>query len=177
MKYNYSEADVLLLQSGDVRAVERWFRTFQKPLFAFILTRVSDLHDAEELCQNTFLSCLETLPLYRGTSSLFTWMCAVAKHEIADYFRKKYAKRALQLIPFGETLLPEHLHTMHDVSDTVRRVLKKLTQKERELLFLKYIDNASVKSIAHSLGMSMKSIESMLYRARKAFQRIYAEHI
>jgi RNA polymerase sigma-70 factor (ECF subfamily) len=175
MQREIASIDVQKLRAGDQRAVLQWYKQFEKPLLRFILTKVSDTHDAQELCQNTFLSCLESLPLFKETSSLWTWMCSIARHEIADYFRKKYAKRVLQMIPFVDALLPEQMSSIEDVSLAVRAVLKKLSVKERELLLLKYVDGKSVKTIAKALGLSLKSVESSLYRARKAFEELYAE--
>lgn len=175
MQLDANDLDIQKLREGDERAVLKWYKTFEKPLLRFILTKVSLKPDAQELCQNTFLSCLESLPLFKQNSSLWTWMCSIARHEIADYFRKKYAKRVLQMIPFADAMLPEQLGTMHDVSFAVRGALKKLSSKDRELLLLKYVDGKSVRVIARLLGVSLKSVESSLYRARKAFEENYAE--
>lgn len=169
------EIDLKKLRDGDERTVLHWYKAYEQPLLRFIRKKVSNEHDAQDLCQSTFLSCLESLPLFKENSSLWTWMCSIARHEVADYFRKKYAKRVLQLIPFVESILPEQLSDMHDVSSAVRVSLEKLTMRERELLLLKYIDGKSVKIIAKTLGMTFKSVESALYRARKAFEAVYAE--
>ena len=126
MQLNANDLDIQKLREGDERAVLKWYKTFEKPLLRFILTKVSLKPDAQELCQNTFLSCLESLPLFKQNSSLWTWMCSIARHEIADYFRKKYAKRVLQMIPFADAVLPEQLHDMHDVALVVRQTLQKL---------------------------------------------------
>lgn len=175
MLFDANDLDVKKLREGNELVVLQWYKTFEKPLLRFILTKVSIRPDAQELCQNTFLSCLESLPLFKQNSSLWTWMCSIARHEIADYFRKKYAKRVLQMIPFADAMLPEQLGTMHDVSFAVRGALKKLSSRDQELLLLKYVDGKSVKVIAHLLGVSLKSVESSLYRARKAFEENYAE--
>lgn len=168
-------SDLFALRRGDEKAVLGWYKQYQQPLLRFIHTKIADPQDAQELCQNTFLSCLESLPLFKETSSLWTWMCSIARHEVADYYRKKYAKKVLKLIPFAEALLPEQIIDVHDVSQAVRSALRKLSSRDRELLQLKYVDGKSVKSIAFALGVSVKSAESLLYRARKAFEEVYAE--
>lgn len=163
------------LRTGDPNVVYQWYKAYAPKLLRFILTKVSIKHDAEELCHDTFLACLESLPLFKEDASLWTWMCSIARHEVADYFRKRYAKKVLQMIPFVDTLLPDQLHNMHDVSFVVHRTLQRLSAQDRELLLQKYVDGASVQSIAKHMKKSLKSVEAALFRARRAFALTY-EH-
>lgn len=166
---------ISLLQLGNEKEILRWYRTFELPITKYIRSQVSNAEDVQELVQNVFLTCLESLPLFQQQSSLWTWMCSIARHEVADYYRKKYAKRVLQCIPFMDALLPEQVADMHDVSSIVLSVLQKLSHADRELLQLKYVDGLSVKHIAVHLCQSIKSVESKLFRARKAFEELYAK--
>lgn len=166
---------IFQLRVGNEKAVERWYSQYVKKLLRFILTKVSQPRDAEEICQDTFLACLESLPLFKGNASLWTWMCSVARHEIADYFRKKYAKKLITMVPFSDVIIPGQFFDVHGVSRSVKNVLSQLSFSERELLLLKYVDNVSVKHIACRMGVSFKSAESALFRAKKAFQTIYAK--
>lgn len=172
---NNKNISISLLIAGNEREILRWYRVYEHTLHAYIKQKVGNIEDAQELTQNVFLTCLESLPLFQQKSSLWTWMCSIARHEIADYYRKKYAKRVLQCIPFMDVLLPEQVADMHDVSSVVLSVLHKLSHADRELLQLKYIDKLSVKLIAMQLRMSIKSIESKLFRARRAFEELYAK--
>lgn len=167
--------NISLLQSGDEKEILKWYRNFELPITKYIRAKVGNHEDVQELTQNVFLTCLESLPLFQQKSSLWTWMCSIVRHEIADYYRKKYAKRMLQCIPFMDSLLPEQIADMHDVSSVVLSVLRRLSHADRELLQLKYIDGLSVKHIALRLCLSIKSVESKLFRARKAFEELYAE--
>ncbi len=171
----HQNIDIALLLLGNEKEILRWYRVFELPVTKYVQTKVGNHEDVQDLVQNIFLTCLESLPLFQQKSSLWTWMCSIARHEIADYYRKKYAKRVLQCIPFMDALLPEQVADMHDVSVVVLSVLRKLSHTDRELLQLKYIDGLSVKSIAVRLCVSIKSVESKLFRARKTFQELYAE--
>jgi len=167
--------DIALLLKGNEKEILKWYRVFEAPVTKYISSKVGNKEDVQELTQNIFLTCLESLPLFQQKSSLWTWMCSIARHEVADYYRKKYAKRVLQCIPFVDALLPEQIADMHDLSLVVLSVLTKLSHAERELLQLKYIDGLSVKNIAGQLRTSIKSIESKLFRARRAFEELYAK--
>lgn len=162
------------LKQGDERAVETWFSTYKPKLLGYVQTKVSSPKDAEELVQETFLNCLKHLPLFQGKSSIWTWMCSVARHEIADYYRKRYAKKALQTIPLFDQLLSElAIHDAHETAELVRETMSKLEPQTRDLLQFKYLDELSVKEIAAKLGRTAKAVESDLYRARNDFKAIY----
>ncbi len=168
------EAQIIeLLKLGDATAVEFWYNTYQERIKNYIAAKVEPQADVHELVQDTFLSCLKNLPLFRGNASLHTWMIAVARHEVADYYRKKYAKKALTLLPLSQFLLGVPISNSHDTSEKVKDTLAQMTHGSRELLLKKYVDNQKVAEIAEELGRTVKSVESELFRARGEFKSLY----
>jgi len=161
------------LKSGDEHAVKLWFDLYFNRLLNIIEMKVSNKKDAEEIVQQTFLNCLKHLPLFLGKSSIWTWMNSIARHEVADYFRKRYAKKALKTIPLSELIPLKQISDSEDVSLKVREVLSKMRADYSELLLLKYADGKKVTTIAKELGKSIKSIESDLFRARKEFKELW----
>lgn len=161
------------LKLGEEKAVEVWYQRFRPMVKKYLLTKLDQKSDVEELTQQTFLHCLKHLPLFRGESSIKTWMLRIAQHEVADFYRKKYAKKALTILPLHEVLLTAEISDAHETSVLVKKVLAELSQHYRELLLLKYVDNKTVKEIAELIGKSIKSVESDLFRARREFQRLY----
>ena len=68
---------------------ETWVDKYGDYLYRFALSRVKDPVIAEELVQETFLAALRSLKNFQGRSSGRTWLIAILKHKIIDYFRKK----------------------------------------------------------------------------------------
>jgi len=161
------------LKAGKPKAVKEWFRLYHGRLLQLILRRVSSEKDAEELAQDTFLSCLKHLPLFRGESSIWTWMCRISQHEVADYYRKRYAKKFIHFFPLSELLVLESLADSHEISQKVRQVLQQMANENREILLMKYVDRKKVKQIARDLGKTVKAVESLLFRARLEFRHLY----
>ncbi|MDP2708767.1 MAG: RNA polymerase sigma factor, partial [Patescibacteria group bacterium] len=64
----------------------------RKKLFKFIAARVGDPADAEDIVQETLISVYDSLPLFQGKSAFLTWAYGIAKHELADFYRKKKIK-------------------------------------------------------------------------------------
>jgi len=161
------------LKIGDEKAVKLWFDMYYEKLLLVVGYKVDNKKDAEEVVQQTFLNCLKHLPLFLGKSSIWTWMNSIVKHEIADYFRKKYAKKALKTIPLSELMPLSHISDSNDTSEQVMLVLSKMKVYYKELLLLKYADGKKVAIIALELGKSIKSIESDLFRARNEFKELW----
>jgi RNA polymerase sigma-70 factor (ECF subfamily) len=167
--------DALLaaLKTGDPQAVADWFKAHHRPLLRFVRAKISSETDAEEIVQETFINCLKHLPLFRGNSSIKTWMQGVARHEIADYYRKKYAKKAISALPLTDLITTCGIDDAHEVSEKVRQVFDRMSSQNRELLLLKYIDGKKVEEIAQEMGRTIKAVESELFRARQEFKLLY----
>ena len=172
---------VAQLLAGDPTAVADWYHHYQPRLSAFIAHRVGSPEDVEELVQETFINCLHNLPNFLGKSSLWTWMCAIARHEVGDYYRKRYAKKVLHLLPLSDWLLADflqdnhHADYAHDLADQVEQVFARIGYYYRSLLLAKYLDQQSVADLARRYDKTIKALESDLYRARQAFKRVFQE--
>jgi len=145
----------------------------------FITQKVSNSEEAEEILQETLVSASECLELYSGKSSFFTWLCGIAKHEIADFYRKKKIKTILfSKLPWlenlaAEALGPEQILLRKEAIKKVKTSLRSLSEGYQEVLRLKYYQGLSVKEIARQLNETIKTIESRLTRARKAFAKAF----
>ena len=155
----------------------------QNRLRNFIAQRVTDPQDVEEILQETFVAALESLDRFSGRSSFFTWLCAIAKHEIADFYRKKKIKTCLvSRLPWLEDLAsqalgPEQVLLRKEFEAKVLATMRNLNEGYREVLRLKYYEGLSVKEIALQLNESVKAVESRLFRARQAFAKAFAADI
>lgn len=163
------------LKKGDAAMVRAWYHQYEKRLTAFILERISNPLDTQELVQEVFMRSLQNLAHFSGKSSLWTWMCGIAKHETADYWRKRYAKRVLSLVPLMDNLLASEVSDAHELAEQVEKVWKKIGHHTKELLLQKYIDGKKVAQIARESGKTAKAIESDLWRARQEFKKAYLE--
>lgn len=161
------------LKKGDSTAVYLWYSSSKRELLQFFLTRMASEADAQELVHDTYLSCLSSLPLFRDESGLWTFMLSVARHELADYWRKKYAKRAIALLPYGHELLDSLCGEQVQNHSEIGSILQKLPEEISEILQLKYIDGLSVKELATHYRLSFAAMQSRLHRAKELFKQEY----
>lgn len=146
----------------------------------YIFKKVNDKDEAEEVFQDVLISATGSLPLFQGESSFFTWLCSIANHKIVDFYRKKKLKTLLfSRFPFLETLAseiltPDEKLEKEELKKEVKKVLATLAEGYGEVLRLKYIEGLSMAEIAKIVKISVKAVESKLFRAREAFKREWA---
>lgn len=171
MQFANEHALIPALKKGDQKAVQHWYTQSKKPLLRFFQAKVKNDLDAQELVHDTMLSCLSSLPLFRKESGLWGYMLAVARHELADYWRKQYAKKALTYLPFGEEIIqslcaPEKRTEEESCTAT-------LPSHVAELLSLRYIDKKPVKELAYLYGLSVSAMQSRITRAKELLKEEY----
>ena len=167
--------------ANDDRAVTELYWRYIPKLRRFFESRIGIKKDAEEVAHDTFLSIIDALPGFDSRSSLSTWIMAIAKHELVDYYRRKKIKDILfSRFPFLESLVSQALGPQlaleeKQLKQRIVKTLKNLSEGYQEILRLKYIDGLSVSEIAERLEVSYKAAESRLFRARLAFQKAFVQ--
>lgn len=168
---------------GDEAALTVLYERHAEPLFAFVCHHLDGARpEAEEVWQDTLAAALRALPGYHGQSRLFTWLCAIARHKLADHWRgqNRTARRLVLLPPeelarlMDEAPLPEELLTQRGTCLRVVELLGLLPHDYRTALVARYADGHSVKEVARILGKSYKAAESVLSRAKEAFRAVLA---
>jgi RNA polymerase sigma-70 factor (ECF subfamily) len=154
-------------------------REYRERLMRFVGRKVRNHEDVEEIVQESLIAALDSLPVFRGECALFTWLCSIARHEIADFYRRKKIKQIVfSRLPFLKDLVcdalgPELAYQELETKRKIVRTLKNLSEGYSQILRLKYIDGLSMKEIAQRLEITVKAVESRLTRARLAFQKVY----
>jgi RNA polymerase sigma-70 factor, ECF subfamily len=170
---------------GDERAFKAFFDEYFARLYRFALPRLGGNADAaEDVVQVTLCKAMRKLDSYRGDAALFTWICQICRHQIADHLREhqRHAGRivliedspqvqaALDAIAAPEGERPEQRLEQGQLGVLVRAVLDRLPARYGDALEWKYVDGESVEEIGARLGIGTTAAQSLLARARTAFR-------
>lgn len=171
--------------AGEAAAVETLLAHYGDSLYAYIAHNVGGPpEDIEDLWQDTWLAALESLPGYAGRSRLFTWLCGIARHKIADLLRRRARDpaQAFSDLPsarlaelMDQTPVPDDVLESQAARLKVVGALARLPEQYRRALVVRYADQHSVAEVAQLLGKGCKAAESLLARARTAFRAALAE--
>lgn len=170
----------LLLQAaaGDSGAARDLVDETGPIVYGFVYARVGGTQGvAEDLVQATFLEAMRSAKGYRGEAALSTWLCTIARRQVARYFRserrRSVVESRLRVVDAeqDEDLTEELIAD----SDSIIEALGRIPPLHRQVLVLKYLDDLSVEKIADELGRSRVQIQSLLQRARASLKRAFEE--
>jgi len=176
---------VAAMLAGDERAFTVFFDTYFPRVYRFALPRLGRNPDiAKDVVQATLIKALRGLGDWRGEAALFTWLCQICRHQIADHVRseRRHASKvvliddsdevraALESIeaPPGDD--PFRGADRAELRRLVHAVLDRLPNRYGEALEWKYVEGHSVEEIGARLGIGPTAAQSLLARARSAFR-------
>jgi RNA polymerase sigma-70 factor, ECF subfamily len=194
-----SEAELLArCRRGDPEAWDELFDLHYAAAGRFVFQLAADFtpEDAEEICQEVFLSVIRNLDSFHGESQFQTWLFRIAANKTRDYReRRNAAKRGGGQTPIslqaedpesGLTLDPpaqlptpdESLMTAEQMA-LVRAAVDRLDEPCREIIELRYFGDLSYEELSRTLKLNPKTVSSRLSKcldrleqlARKIFSR------
>ncbi len=176
------------LLAGEERAFNEFFDGYFSRLYRFALARLAnDPEAACEVVHSTLSRALKKIHLYRGEAALFTWVCVICRHEIADWWKKQKRYRehivltedypdiraVVEALDAPANTNPQQQYQSYEVIRLIQVALDRLPSKYGDALEWKYIEGYSVKEIAERMGLSPEATQSMLARAKRSFKEIY----
>jgi len=127
-----------------------------------VLSVVKNDDDAEDICQETFISVYKNLSKFREESNIYTWIYRIAINKTYDFFKK----RKIEFEINDDVLsLPEDIN--FDTKVILQEKLKLISEKEREIVILKDIYGYKLKEIAEMKDMNLSTVKSVYYKALK----------
>ena len=193
------EAELLArCRRGEADAWDELFDLHYAAAGRFVFQLASDftVEDAEEICQESFLSVIKNLASFHGESQFQTWLFRIAANKARDFRqRRDAAKRGSGRRPVslqaedpdtGLTLDPpaclplpdENLMSAEQIG-LVRESLDQLGEPCREIVELRYFGDLSYEELSATLKLNPKTVSSRLSKcldrleqiARKIFSR------
>lgn len=151
------------------------YKNIALPLMKFIIKRLGgDKDAAEEVFSRTAAAAWEGWNTFEHKAKFFTWICRIALNKIADYYRQEVNQNSVVIAPFldeiaefkKDILTPEEKLILDELRISVRSCIALLPQEKRNLLYLRYWKQMSISQIAKILGVSSRSVEGKIYRAK-----------
>jgi RNA polymerase sigma-70 factor (ECF subfamily) len=153
-------------------------------VFRYVLRRVGQREEAEDITAEVFAAAIQALPRFRGQSPPRLWLLGIARRQIAIALRRRAVRRETlaceveEDAPGLDALLervavegPEVALARAEACAVLRELLGHLKADQREALMLQYGEELSIAEIALVMGRSPGSVNSLLHRARAALYR------
>src|SRR5438552_3968990 len=159
-------------QRGDERAFTLIVRTYEGPVFNYVLRLVGDRSLAEDLTQEVFLRVFQGLPKFSLRCRFTTWLYQVTKNRVLDELRATERRPrltvALDDIPPLEVV--DAPFERVEAIDTLWRSVEELNVDLKMALLLRDVVGLSYTEIADSLEITLATVKWRIYKAREEVQ-------
>ena len=165
--------------AGSEEAYEALVNLYKERLFKLMARFTKDPFDQEDLVQEVFLKVFKNIKNFKFDSALFTWIYRIAVNAASDYLSARKKKplmlvENLQIFEKGPKTRKEASIPVKNLLSSEKReiaitVLSKIPEKFRKVLILREYEDLPYQEIAQILGISIGTVESRLFRARKRF--------
>jgi len=155
--------------SNKKQIFEDLYKKYKQQIFLFVLARTNSREDALDITANTFLAAWENLESFQGAASYKTWLFAICRHKITDFYRKSY--RESTVFDYAYDINNYSREEVSDNTDSslinkfkLQDLLNKLKEMEKELILLKYMNNLNFAECADVLHISETNARVMHHR-------------
>jgi RNA polymerase sigma-70 factor (ECF subfamily) len=158
-----------------IAAEPDWDAVFAEQLprvFNFFRYRFGDTADAEDLTSRTFEKAWRARHRYRRDLAAFsTWLFTIARNVAIDHQRSAHALVPLeQVANVSGGATPEDEASNRSDAQRLASLMTGLTDRDRELLALKYGAGMNNRAIARATGLSESNVGTILHRAIEALR-------
>lgn len=158
------------------------YRKYFPRIYGYVIRRVGNREDAEDIVSQVFIKVVENLPNFSEKQGSFkSWIYKIATNTIIDSYRRFARRKYEPMESSAEIASPaknprEELY-MEDERIIIFQAISKLPQKYQEVLHLKFYSDMENEEIAEILGITVNHVAVRLHRALKKFQEIYNHFI
>ena len=156
-------------QRGDERAFCIIVRTYEQPVFNYVLRLVGDRSLAEDLTQEVFLRVFQGLPGFTLRSRFTTWLFQVTKNRVLDELRalERRPRAVVTLDDIAPLEVVDAPYERAEAIDAVWRAVENLTVDLKMALLLRDVVGLSYVEIADALEVTLATVKWRIYKARE----------
>ncbi len=173
---------------------DKWIENYADYLFGFAKYRLNSVEIAEDLVQDTFVSAFKNADSFKGNASEKTWLTAILKNKIIDYFRKKSTKMEQNMTNINEHFDYQLDNNSDDVSSMqkhsvpffandkmneteqkelasiINNCFEKLPKNWNQICKMKLIDDEETETICNSFNISKNNLWVIIHRSKLLLQ-------
>jgi len=179
-----SDPDLILVQAlmlGKDHALNALMDRHREGLFCFVLRHVHNEADALELAMETFVRAYFNIDKFRPAAKFATWLYHIALNLCRDHVRSRAYQYSLQTVSFdapaqqgGDPSLllakedrPDQKADRVEELSALEKAIGELPEDLKNAFILTALEDRPQAETAELLGISLKSVEMRVYRARK----------
>ena len=165
-------------QGGDPSSMRTLIDAHKDRLHMFVWRMVRNHHDAEELCQETFLKAFAALDSFNERYRFSTWLFTIAYRLCLNQLRRKRSltgEMDFSMVAAEVADVSEHAAQSEEavrLKKLIWRTVDQLSSPQRAAVLLFYRQEQSCAEIAQVLQLPVSTVKSHLHRARARLKEI-----
>jgi RNA polymerase sigma-70 factor (ECF subfamily) len=172
---------------GEAAAYCRLVQPLEARLLRQAIALCRDINSAEDLVSETLVEAWKSLANYNETCRFSTWLYAILLHRHQKHLRAARSRplplawlpwvdaekhrETLQVVPAPEAS-PAVAAVQSEVALELRRALELLSEKHRQVVLLRFFEDASLEEMATVLECSVGTVKSRLHHALEKLRRM-----
>jgi RNA polymerase sigma factor (sigma-70 family) len=180
-RYTDEELVKLFVDTQENRFFEKLYERYADKVYHKCISFVKDGARAEDLTHDIFLKLIFKLGTFKEDAKFSTLLYSITYNHCMDQLRATKKR--------GEVFQDEPLETADDVdlnnifegddvqAKNLKAALDQLTVDEKGLLFMKYMDDLSIRDIAAIFNVTESAVKMRLLRSREKLRKKYLETI
>ena len=168
---------------GDTGAFSALVQRHHERVYRTAYSLVGDLDEADDLAQEAFIKAFRALGRFRGQSLFSTWLHRIAVNCCLDYLQSKHRRNFVSLDDYRENWHAPRIWMgraknadvrveRRELQEILERALGELPEAYRVTFVLREIEGLTYEEIAESLGCSIGTVKSRLFRGRAKLREI-----
>jgi RNA polymerase sigma-70 factor, ECF subfamily len=161
------------IQNGNILAYEQLVCRYQRGLYVFVLRRVGNEHEAQEIVQDALYKVYQTIDRIDVERKFSTYVFEIAKNLAISFLRVRKPKISLDIVAQmnDDTSLYEAI-AKKETRETVQKAVRQLPKNYRDVITLYYFRDLSYVEVGKSLGIPLNTVRTHLRRARKLLKQL-----
>ena len=158
--------------------IEFLVREYYPYIYRLALSILDDIHDADDVAQDTFIAAHRSMSGFRYESNPKTWLSSIAINASRGRLRKRKVRQILSntmqvLHMLNNSSSSPELDSLQNESDAfLWKIVDELDEKHRLPVILRYVHDLNAVEIANILHISQGTVHSRLHYARR---KLYAQ--
>lgn len=155
----------------DEKTAEHYVRQYADTILRIAYTWLGNMDDAKDIVQITLIKALRDGRHFEDIGQERAWITKIAVNSCKDWKKSAYFRHTTG---FDEALcLVEE--TRHESDPSILQAVGKLPPKYRQVIYLRYYEEYSIKEIAALLDLSSPLVSTRLARAKKKLKKIMGD--
>ena len=159
------ELRIIKAARQDPKEFGKLYKLYVEQVFRYLYSRTRNVHDAEDITAQTFLSAFESFNRFRQDGHFASWLFTIARNKAKDHFRQRKNSSCVDEIE-DIPVKNDPLHGVIQLEQTaaLTTLIQSLPEKDRELLRLRFLAEMSFPEIACILHRNKEAVKKMTYR-------------